>query len=54
MQYEKLKKLLYDLNEIKRKADYRYYHESMSGDEKIAWIKAVKQWVGEPGFSKYK
>ena len=50
MQLEKIRKLSADLNEIKRKADYRYSSEPMSDDEKTAWIKAVRHWVGEPGF----
>lgn len=52
VQVKKMSKLLNSLNEIKRKSDYRYAAESMSNEEKTAWIKAVKQYVGEPGIRK--
>lgn len=45
MQLKKMYRLSENLNEIKRKSDYRYAAEPMSGEEKTAWIKAVKQWV---------
>lgn len=52
MQVKKMARLLNRLNEIKRKSDYRYAAEPMSNEEKTAWIKAVKQYVGEPGIRK--
>lgn len=52
MQVKKVVKLSDCLNEIIRKSDYRYAAEPISDEEKTAWIKAVKQCVGEPGIQK--
>jgi hypothetical protein len=52
VQVKKMAGLLNNLNEIKRKSDYRYAAEPMSDEEKTAWIKAVKKYVGEPGIQK--
>jgi hypothetical protein len=49
VQLNKIRELSHHLSEIKRKSDYRFSSEESSKDEKTAWIKAVKQWVGEPG-----
>jgi len=47
-----LNKLSKNLSEIKRKSDYRFSNELMTGEEKVAWIKAVRLWVGGPGIQK--
>lgn len=52
VQLNKIRKLSHHLSEIKRKSDYRFSNEESSSEGKIAWIKAVKQWVGEPGMRK--
>jgi len=52
VQLDKYKKLLNLLNEIKRKSDYRFVNEPKSDEEKVAWIRAVEKWVGEPGIKK--
>ena len=52
IQVKKMARLSENLNEIKRKSDYRYAAEPLTSEEKTAWIKAVKQWVGEPGIQK--
>lgn len=52
VQLSKIKKLSHHLSEIKRKSDYRFSNEDSSSEEKTAWIKAIKQWVGEPGIRK--
>ena len=49
IQLYNLKRLSKNLDEIKRKSDYRFSHESKPEDEKIAWITAVRHWVGEQG-----
>jgi len=52
IQSSKIKALTEHLDEIKRKHDYRFSSEKWSNEEKTAWIKAVKLWVGEPGINK--
>lgn len=47
-----LTKLSKDLSEIKRKSDYRYSSETLTDEEKVAWIKAVKLMTGEAGIQK--
>ncbi|MEZ0536950.1 hypothetical protein ACAG39_06815 [Caldicellulosiruptoraceae bacterium PP1] len=49
IQIQKITNIQKNLKEIKRKSDYRFSNEPLSLDEKVAWITAVKLFVGHLG-----
>ncbi len=46
-QLERIKKLMFFLEETKRKSDYRFADEPKSEEERVAWIHTVGLWVGD-------